>query len=63
MALVVEDAVIVEEKSVQELDRVHEAQMLTYLRLFERKVGLLINFNVKWLADQGIKRLVNEFPD
>lgn len=35
--------------------------MWTYLRLSERKVGLLINFNVKWLADEGIKRLVNGF--
>jgi len=63
MDLVVENAVIVEVKSVEKFDPVHEAQMLTYLRLFERKVGLLINFNVKWLADHGIKRLVNGFPD
>src|SRR5437899_10563105 len=59
MDLVVEGEVVVEVKSVEKLDRVHEAQMLTYLRLSERKVGLLINFNVKWLADQGIMRRVN----
>ena len=59
----VEDQVVVEVKSVEKLNQVHEAQMLTYLRLADCKVGLLINFNVKWLAKEGIKRKVNGFPD
>ena len=63
MDLVVEGEVVVEVKSVEKLDRVHEAQLLTYLRLSERTVGLLINFNVKWLADHGIMRRVNGFPE
>ena len=39
------------------------AQLISYLRLSGCKVGLLINFNVKWLVDEGIKRIVNGFPD
>lgn len=49
--------VIVELKAVEALNEVHEAQVLTYLRLSGRKLGLLINFNVPLLKD-GIKRLV-----
>ena len=56
--LLVENAVIVEIKSVGELAPLHEAQLITYLKLSHRKVGLLINFNVVWLKD-GIKRRVN----
>ena len=41
---------------------IHQAQLLSYLKLSECKVGLLINFNVKVLKD-GIKRVVNNFPD
>jgi GxxExxY protein len=63
MDFLVEDHVVVEVKSVERLDHVHEAQMLTYLRLSSCKVGLLINFNVKWLVEDGIKRMVNGFPD
>ena len=37
--------------------------MLSYLRISKLVVGLLMNFNVKWLADEGIKRFVNGFPD
>ena len=55
--LVVEDEVIVEIKSVKELAAIHEAQLLSYLRLSNCKRGLLINFNVKRLKN-GIKRLV-----
>ena len=53
--LLVEDALIVEVKAVESIQRVHEAQLLTYLRLSGRRVGLLINFNVRHLRD-GIHR-------
>src|SRR5574341_219814 len=56
--LLIEDAVIIEVKSVESLEPIHEAQLLSYLRLADCKVGLLINFNVK-LLKHGIKRLVN----
>jgi len=56
--LLVEDKVIVELKSVQRLERIHHAQMLSYLKLSGRQVGLLINFNEKILKN-GIQRLVN----
>lgn len=55
--LLVEDDVIVELKSVETILPVHEAQLLTYLKLSEKKLGLLINFNVKLLKD-GIRRFV-----
>ena len=55
--LLVEDLVILELKSVQSLEPIHEAQLLTYLKLTCLKVGLLINFNVPVLK-QGIKRLM-----
>ena len=59
--LVVEDAVIVEVKSVTRLEPIHEAQLISYLRLSDRRVGLLINFKVKTLKS-GVRRLVNGFP-
>ena len=55
--LLVEDCVVVEIKSVERHDPVFEAQVLTYLRVTGKKVGLLINFNSKLLKD-GIKRLI-----
>jgi GxxExxY protein len=55
--LVIEDAVIVEIKSVERHDPVFEAQLLTYLRITGKHVGLLINFNNRMLKS-GIKRLV-----
>ena len=55
-------AVVVEIKSVEKLLPIHEAQLLTYLRLGGWKVGLLINFNVAALR-LGIKRVVNGLPD
>jgi GxxExxY protein len=61
--LLVEELVVIEVKAVECLDRVHAAQLLSYLKLSGCKVGLLINFNVKWLAENGIKRIVNGFPD
>ena len=57
--LLVEDAVIVELKAVEQLNAVHQAQLLSYLKLSGKRAGLLINFNVRHLKD-GIKRLVNE---
>ena len=56
--LLVDDAVIVEIKSVDSLAPIHKAQMLSYLKLSGCEVGLLINFNVK-LLKQGIVRMVN----
>ena len=58
--LLVEDAVIVEIKAVEALLPVHEAQLLSYLRLSRKRVGLLINFNVAHLRD-GIRRKVNGY--
>lgn len=55
--LVAAECVIIELKAVEELNRLHEAQLLTYLRLTGYRLGLLINFNVLLLKD-GIKRLV-----
>ncbi|NEP11380.1 MAG: GxxExxY protein [Symploca sp. SIO1A3] len=57
--LLVEDLVIVELKAVESLQPIHSAQLLTYLKLKQRWLGLLINFNVPILR-QGIKRLVND---
>ena len=59
--LLVEDRVIVELKSVEQIKEVHKKQLLTYLRLSEKELGLLINFNVGLLKD-GITRIAN-FPD
>jgi GxxExxY protein len=56
--LLVEDKVIVELKSVETLEPIHEAQMLTYLKLRNAWLGLIINFNVIMLKD-GVRRLVN----
>jgi GxxExxY protein len=56
--LLVDDAVIVEIKSVNSLAPIHQAQLLSYLKLSGCEVGLLINFNVK-LLKQGIVRMVN----
>ena len=57
--LLVEDKVIVEIKSVEELAPVHHAQLLTYLKLSGKKLGLLINFNTTLVKNQ-IYRLVNK---
>ncbi len=56
--MLVEDLVLVELKSVESLASIHTAQMLTYLKLLKKPVGLIINFNVPVLKD-GIKRVVN----
>ena len=60
--LLVEGRVIVEIKAVNRLAPIHQAQLLSYLKLSGCKVGLLINFNVEVVKD-GIRRVVNDFPD
>ena len=56
--LLVDDRIIVELKSVEELKPVHHKQLLTYLKLMDKRLGLLINFNVTDIM-QGINRVVN----
>jgi len=59
--LMIENEVIVEIKSIEKLLPIHQAQLMSYLKLTDCKVGLLINFNVNILKN-GIKRVVNNFP-
>jgi GxxExxY protein len=58
--LMVEDEIIIELKAVEFILPVHEAQIITYLKLADKRLGYLINFNVPILK-QGFKRYVNEF--
>ncbi len=58
MDVVVEDSVIVELKAIERISSVSEAQLLSYLKLYNKKVGLLINFHVPVLKS-GLKRIVN----
>jgi GxxExxY protein len=58
--LLVEQRVVVELKAIEKVLPVHDAQVLTYLRLTGKEVGLLINFNVPILRD-GLRRLVNQY--
>lgn len=60
--LLVEGKVVVELKAVERLERIHEAQLLSYLKLSGCKVGLLINFNVRVLKN-GIRRMVLDFEE
>jgi GxxExxY protein len=62
--LLVEDTIIVELKSVEEVKPVHQKQLLTYLRLAKKPLGLLLNFNVSLLKD-GITRIITQdsLPD
>ncbi|HIP93935.1 MAG TPA: GxxExxY protein [Leucothrix sp.] len=60
--LLIENSIVLEIKSIEKLLPVHEAQLLTYLRLGQWKVGLLINFNVLRLKD-GIQRKVLGFQE
>lgn len=60
--LIVEDEVVVEVKATEGAARIFHAQLLTYLKVSHKHVGLLINFNVPVLKD-GLKRIVNRFPD
>lgn len=58
--LVVENKIIIEVKSVENLSPVHYSQLLTYLKLSEMKLGLLINFNTKYLKND-IHRIINGY--
>lgn len=60
--LLVEDCVMVELKSVENVIPVHKKQLLTHIRLAGLRLGLLINFNVELIKD-GITRIVNGLPD
>lgn len=62
MDVVVEGEIVVELKTVEKILPIHEAQLLTYLKLYHRPVGLLVNFNVPVLRN-GIKRIVNQFQE
>jgi GxxExxY protein len=58
--VIVEDSVIIEVKAVDRLIAIHEAQLLSYLRMLDKRVGLLLNFHSTVLKN-GIKRIVNRF--
>ena len=58
--LLVEHTIIVEVKSVDALADIHLAQILTYLKLSNKRIGLLVNFNVTRLKD-GLKRVINKY--
>ena len=58
--LLVENKVVVEVKAVEKHHSLHEAQLLTYLRVTNRKLGLLINFGERYVA-QGVRRVINGF--
>ncbi|MDR0534026.1 MAG: GxxExxY protein [Verrucomicrobiales bacterium] len=60
MDFVVNDKIILELKAVEKFEPIHQAQLLTYLKLSNRQLGLLINFNVP-LLKQGIKRIANNY--
>lgn len=57
--MLVDDCVVIENKSVQALAPIHEAQLLTYLKLADHRLGFLVNWNVTLIKD-GIKRMVNK---
>jgi len=60
--IIVEDKVIIELKSVEEIAKVHQKQLLTYLRLADKRLGLLINFGAALIKD-GLFRIVNKLED
>mgnify|MGYP000201888188 CR=1 FL=1 len=57
---VVQKRVVIEVKAVERVEPIHEAQLLTYLRLTGLPVGLILNFNVSWVLLDGVTRLVND---
>ena len=58
--LLIEDLIIVEVKAIDALLPIHEAQLLTYMKLLEKPKGILLNFNSWNIVKQGLKSLVNE---
>ena len=58
--ILVENEIVIEVKSVDSLHPVHQAQLLSYLKLSDKKMGFLINFNVALIKD-GFKRMVNNY--
>jgi GxxExxY protein len=60
--LLVEDCIVVEVKSVERLAPIHDAQLLSYLKLSDLRVGLILNFNTR-VVKNGIRRIVNDYPD
>ena len=62
MDILVEDSIVLELKSVEELHPVHYKQLLTYLKLADKRLGLLVNFNEHILRN-GIKRVANNFVE
>ena len=60
MDIVVENLIVMEIKAVERLASIHEAQLLSYLKLYDKHLGLLINFHVPVLR-HGLKRIVNNF--
>ena len=60
--LIIGNQVVVEIKSIEAIGPVHKKQLLTYLRLADKRLGLLINFNVE-LIKNGISRVVNQLPE
>jgi GxxExxY protein len=61
--LVVEGKIILEVKAVERLERVHSVQLLSYLRFAHCPIGLLFNFHAGFLTRDGLKRIVNGFPE
>lgn len=60
--IIVEDKVILELKSVEQLNKIHHKQLFTYLKLKELRLGFLLNFGAALMKD-GIKRIANGLPD
>ena len=60
--IVVENQLILELKSVEKIEPIHKAQLLTYLKLADISLGLILNFNVELMKD-GIVRIVNNFEE
>jgi len=62
MDILVEDSIVLELKSVEELHPVHYKQLLTYLKLADKQLGFVVNFN-EHILKNGIKRVVNNFDE
>jgi GxxExxY protein len=60
MDIVVEDLIVIEVKAVERIVSIHEAQLLSYLKLYDKRLGLILNFHSPTLTN-GLKRIVNNF--